>query len=107
MRSSRVPRLVLMRFLLLVLFLVMLSVCALRLLLLWTAMTFAPLLRVVLSLLSARPIGRLLAMVWTVLLIVLLLRSVPLRGLALLILFARRLKLLWPAVLLLVLIGVT
>ena len=90
-----------------VLFLVMLPVCALRLLLLWTAMTFAPLLCVVLSLLSARPIGLLLVMVRTALLIVLLLRSVPLRGLALSMLFARRLKLLWPVVLLLVLIGVT
>ena len=51
--------------------------------------------------------GLLLAMVRTALLIVLLLRSVPLRGLALSILFARRLKLLWPVVLLLMLIGVT
>ena len=64
-------------------------------------------LRVVLSLLSARPIGLLLAMVRTALLIVLLLRSVPLRGLTLSMLFARRLLLLWPVVLLLVLIGVT
>ena len=64
-------------------------------------------LRVVLSLLSARQIGLLLAMVRTALLIVLLIRSVPLRGLEMSILFARRLLLLWPAVLLSVLVGVT
>ena len=40
------------------------------------------------------------------LMIVLLLRSVPLRGLVLSMLFARRLLLLWPAVLLAVLVGV-
>ena len=55
----------------------------------------------------ARSLDLLLVMVRMALLLVLLFRSVPLRGLALSILFARRLKLLWPVVLLLVLIGVT
>ena len=63
MRPSHVPRLVMVRFLLLVLFLVMLPVCTLRLLLLRIALTVVPLLRVVLSLPSAWPIGLLLAMV--------------------------------------------
>ena len=119
MRSSRVPRLVLLRFLLLVLFLVLLPECALRLLLLGTAMMLVR--RFGVPLLLIPPVhflsmtGLLLVTVGLVLPLMTLLSFAPLLGvvLALLpwvvlaILSAWSMLLLSPVVLLSVLVGVT
>ena len=119
MRPSHVPRLVMVRFLLLVLFLVMLPVFALRPLLMWTAVTL--ILRFGVPLLLIPPVhflsmtGLILVTVGLVLPLMTLLSFAPLLGvvLALLpwvvlaILSAWSMLLLSPVVLLSVLVGVT